>query len=106
MQAQSFVVFFEPGAKRGPFADEGLVGDLGGSFAQRDEAGLGEPLEDGVDCRRGPAFGDEFVDVDAAAGVFDAAADLGESQEHAPEEGVELVGGGLDDAVGGAGDRG
>ena len=73
VQAESFVVFFEPGAERGPFADEGLVGDFGGSFSQGDEAGVGESLEDGVDCGRGAAFGDEFVDVDAAAGVFDAA---------------------------------
>ena len=32
-------------------------------------------------------------------------ADLGEPEEHAPEQRVELVGCGLDDAVGGAGDR-
>jgi hypothetical protein len=44
------VVFFEPGAQGGPFADEGLVGDLDGSFSQGDEAGVGELFQERVDC--------------------------------------------------------
>ena len=105
VQPQPFAVFFEPGAERGPFADEGFVGDFGGSFSQRDEACVGELAEHRVDCGCGAALGDELVDLDSAPGVFDAAADLGEPEEHAPEQRVELVGRCLDDSIGSAGDR-
>ena len=87
MGADARAVLVQPAAQSRPLADQRLVRDLGGAVAERDQARLGEPLEQRVDAvGRGRALGHQLVARDAPAGVDGALAELGHPQEDAARE--------------------
>ena len=96
MRADPLAVLVEPAAQPRPFADQGLVGDLGGAVSSVTSRASASRRA----ARRlagGGALRDELVDLHAAPGVLAALADLGEAEEHAAEQRAVLVGQRVDD---------
>ena len=104
VRAKSRAVLVEPLAQLGPLADQGLVGHLDGAVVERDEALLGEPVQERLDRRRVGALRHELADGDAPARVVAALAELGHADQDAADQPALLLGQRVDEPVGGAAD--
>jgi len=81
LQPQALAVLREPFAQSGPLADQRLVGDFGSARTKRDQASIGQQLEDSADLRRRIGTTDQIVDRRAPARVLRALAQLGQIKE-------------------------
>ena len=92
VRADPRAVLVEPAAQPRPLADQRLVRDLGRAVVERDEALLGEPLQERLDGARGGALGHELADGHAPARVLAALAELGHADQDAADQPALLVG--------------
>ncbi len=83
---QPVVVLVEPGTQARPFVYQCFVRDLHRVLFDRDQSGIGEHAERGIEVfgiRRGRT---QFAERRAPSGVLGALAELGEAKEDAPDQ--------------------
>ena len=108
VESQALAILFQPAAKRGPFADQGLVSDFSHPIVDGDQTRVGQESQDFPNAR--PVFGrgDQFLECGPPAGLSGCIvfAELSQAQEDVAGDplllGIQLI---PEDVIGGFGDR-